>query len=82
MELWIRRHIDKYYKLLDVEKVFGEDVQTTTINAIFMATKEVIYRKRQGIGLPYIIHVKGILFNKMTKEKTCIMTGAEEVIFP
>ena len=44
-----------------------------------MATKEIIYRKRQGIGFPYIMHVKIILFNQMIKERTSIMTGAEEV---
>ena len=58
MKLLIRKHIDKYYKLSDVEKIFGADVQKPTINAIIMAIKEVIYRKRQGIGFPYIIHVK------------------------
>ena len=47
-----------------------------------MATKEVIYRNRQGIGFPYIIHVKRILFNQMITERTSIMTGAEEVSFP
>ena len=52
-----------------------------TINAIIMATKEVIYRKRQGIGFPYIIHVKRILFDQMIQERTSIMTGAEEVSF-
>ena len=62
MELWIRKHIDKYYKLPDVEKIVGAYVQIPTINAIIMATKEVIYRKRLGIGLPYIIHVKIITF--------------------
>ena len=56
-------------------------MQKPTINAIIMATKEVIYRKRQGIGLPYIIHVKRILFNQMIKGKTSIMSGAEEVSF-
>ena len=81
MELLIRKHIYKYYKLSDVEKIFGADVQKPTINAIIMATKEVIYRKRQGIGFPYIIHVKRILFNQMIKERTSIMTGAEEVCF-
>ena len=45
-----------------------------------MATKEVIYRKRQGIGLPYIIHVKIILFNQMIKERTSIMTRAEQAM--
>ena len=40
----------------DVEKLFGADVQKPTINVIIMVTKEVIHRKRQGIGLPYIIH--------------------------
>ena len=81
VELLIRKHIDKCYKLSDVEKIFGADVQKPTINAIIMATKEVIYRKRQGIGFPYIIHVKRILFNQMIKERTSIMTGAEEVSF-
>ena len=42
---------------------------------------EVIYRKRQDIGLPCIIHVKRILFNQMIKERTFVMTGAEEVSF-
>ena len=56
-------------------------MQKPTINAIIMATKEVIYKKRQGIGLPYIIHVKGIIFNEMIKERTSIMTGAEELFF-
>ena len=46
MELWTRKHIDKYYKLSDVEKIFCADVQKQTINAIIMATKEVICRKR------------------------------------
>ena len=46
-----------------------------------MATKEVIYRKRKSIGFPYIIHVKRIIFNQMIKERTSIMTGAEEVSF-
>ena len=50
-------------------------------NAIIMAIKEVIHRKRQAIGFPYIIHVKRILFNQMIKERTPIMTGAEEVSF-
>ena len=48
-------------------------MQKPTIVAIIMATKEVIYKKRQagrqGIGLPYIIHVKGIFFNQIIKEK-------------
>ena len=74
----IRKHIDKYYKLSDLEKIFGADVQKPTINAIMMATKEVTYRKRQGIGFPYIIHVKRILLNQTIKERTSIMTGAEE----
>ena len=52
MELLIRKHIDKYYKLSDVEIIFGTDVQKLTINAIIMATKEVIYGKRQVIGIP------------------------------
>ena len=43
VELLIRKHIDKYYKLSDVENIFGADVQKPTINAIIMATKEVIY---------------------------------------
>ena len=73
----------KYFccKLSDVEKIFGADVQKLTINAISMATKEVIYRQRQGIGFLYIIHVKRILFNQMIKERTSIMTGADEVSF-
>ena len=75
------KHIDKHYKLSDVEKIFGADVQKPTINAIIMATKEVIYRKRQGIGFPYIIDIKRILFNQMIKERTSIMTGAEEVYY-
>ena len=35
----------KYDKLSDVEKIFGADVQKPIINAKFMATNEVIYRK-------------------------------------
>ena len=81
MELLIRKHIDKYYKLSDVEIIFGTDVQKPTINAIIMATKEVIYKKRQVIGIPYVIYVKRILFNQMIKERTSIMTRAEEVSF-
>ena len=81
MELLIRKHIDRYYKLSDVEKIFGADVQKTTNSAIIMAPKEVIYRKRQNIGFPYIIHARIILFNQMVKERTSIMTGAEEVSF-
>ena len=50
VELWIKKYIDKYYKQSDVEELVG--------NAIILATKEVIYRKRQDIGLPYTIHVK------------------------
>ena len=61
MESWIRKHIDKYNKLSDAEKIFGVDVQKPTINAIIMATKEVIYRHRQGIELSYIIHVKIVI---------------------
>ena len=59
-------------------------MQKPTINAIIMATKEVIYQKRHGIGFPYIcniIHVNRILFNQMIKERTSTMTGAEEVSF-
>ena len=41
----IRRYIDKYNILSEAKKTFGVDVQKTTINAIRMATKEVIYRK-------------------------------------
>ena len=48
---------------------------------MIMSTKEVIYRKIQGIGFPYSIHVKIILFNQVIKERTSIMTGAEEVGF-
>ena len=58
MELWIKKYIDKYYKMSDVEELVDEDVKKPTINAIILATKEVIYRKRQDIGLPYIILVK------------------------
>ena len=36
------------------------DAQKSTINAMIIGTKEVIYRKRQGTGPPYIIHVKRI----------------------
>ena len=57
MELWIRKLIEKYYKLSDVEEIFGVDVEKPTINVIIMATKEVFFRKRQCIGLPYIIQV-------------------------
>ena len=46
-----------------------------------MVTKEVIYRKRQGVGLPYIIHIEIIIFNQILEERTPIMTGAEEVSF-
>ena len=79
--LWIRKRIDKYSKLSDAEKTFGVDVQKPTINAIVMAVKEVIYSKRQGIKFSYIIHVKIIDFNQMIKERTSIMTKAEEVSF-
>ena len=69
----------QYSKLSDVEKIFGADEQKPTINAIIVATKQVIDRKRQCVGLPYIMYVKRILFNQMTKERTSIMTGAEVV---
>ena len=45
VELWIRKHIDKYDKLSDAEKTSSVDVQNPTINAIIMATKEIIFRK-------------------------------------
>ena len=73
VELWIRKHIDEYNKLSDDEKIFGADVQKHTINAIIKAIKEGIYRKRQGIGLPYNIHVKRILFHQIIQERTSIL---------
>ena len=42
----------------------------------------VIYRRRQGIGLPYIIHVKRIMFNQMIKEGTSIKTGGKMSVYP
>ena len=41
VELWFRKHIDKYDKLSDAEKIVGVNVQKATINAIIMVTKEV-----------------------------------------
>ena len=55
----------KYNALSDVKEVFGVDVQNPNINAIIeeqCKKEEVIYRKRQGIRPPYIIHVKLIIF--------------------
>ena len=66
----------QYFKLSDVEKIVGAYVQKPTINAIIVATKQVIDRKRQ---LPYIMYVNRILFNQMIKERTSIITGAGEV---
>ena len=66
---------ETYRQMSDVEKIFGADVQKPTNNAISTATKEVISRKRQCIGLPCIIHVKRILFNQIIKEMTSIVTG-------
>ena len=58
-------------------------MQKPTIVAIIMATKEVIYKKRQGIGLPYIIHVKElILFNQMIKEKDFYNDRGRRTVFP
>ena len=33
-------------------------------------------------GLPYIIHVKKILFNQKIRERISMITGTEEVNFP
>ena len=41
-------------------------------DVIIMATREVIYRKRQGNGIPNILHVKRISYNQMIKEKVLI----------
>ena len=51
------------------------------INAIVMIPKVVIYRKRQGIGLPYIINMKIFIYNQIIKERTSIMTRTEEDTF-
>ena len=50
MELWIRKLIEKYYKLSDVEEIFGVDVEKPTINVIIMATKEVFLEKDKVSG--------------------------------
>ena len=55
VEIWISKHIDKYNKLSDAEKNMWSRCAKPTINAMIIAT--IIYRKRQVIGLPYIIHV-------------------------
>ena len=56
-------------------------ISSCSKNSNIKNTKEVVYRKIQGIGLPYLIHLTRIIFNQMTKERTSIMTGAEEVSF-
>ena len=55
VEIWISKHIDKYNKLSDAEKNMWSRCAKPTINAMIIAT--IIYRKRQVIGLPYIILV-------------------------
>ena len=38
-----------------------------------------IIKKSKTPYIPYIIHVKIIIFNHMMKERTLIITGAEKV---
>ena len=47
-------------------------------DVIIMATKEVIYRKRQGNGIPNILHVKRISYYQMIKEKVLMSSKVEE----
>ena len=43
-----------------------------------MITKEGIYRKKQGNGIPNILHMKRILYNQMIKEKVLMSSNVEE----
>ena len=49
MELWKRKPLDKHTCNIvsDAEKLFGVDVQKSSISAMLIATNEVIYRKIQ-----------------------------------
>ena len=44
---------------------------------MIMATKEVIYSKRQENGIPNILHMKRILYNQMIKEKVLMSYKVE-----
>ena len=78
VEIRIRKHIDKHAQLSNVEKIFGVDADNLAVNAMIMATKEVIYRKRQGNGIPNILHMKRILYNQMIKEKVLLSSKVFE----
>ena len=58
-----------YYVLINF--VLRRTVNKDTIQ--YMATKEVIVRKRQGYGPQYIICVKRVFLNQTINEKTSTM---------
>ena len=59
-------------------KIFGVDANDLAVNVIMMATKEMIYRKSQGNGIPHISHMKRIVYNQMLKEKFLVSCKVEE----
>ena len=71
-------YLDKHAKLSNLEKIFGVNANNLVVNVIIMATKEVMYRKRQGNGIPNSLHMKRILYNQMIKEKVLMSSKVEK----
>ena len=78
VEMWLRiEHVDRHAKITDLKGPLGQKKENYLMNAVLLATKEMIYRKRQIGGSPTIIQIQRILYNQMIKEYFLISTPSE-----
>ena len=67
--MWIRKHIDKHASS-QMWKEIVVNANNLAVNVMIMATKKVIYGKRQGSGIPNISHMKRTLYNKKKTKRS------------
>ena len=68
IECWIRRVIDRNFKLSYIDKIFGTLRMNNTTNTVILSAQEIIYRNRQIGGTLVLAQVRRKLYNQMIKE--------------